>query len=66
MSAHDTWLANYRHTVEQMWCENPKCDNHQSSITVDYEEEYGQGWTQPEECPICHGPLTFDAPSDAT
>ena len=59
MSAHDRYLARYSRRNEEMWCVNLKCDNHENSIDVVYEEEYGQGWTTPEDCPICHSDLTF-------
>ena len=59
MSAHDRWLARYRHSEEEMFCANRDCPHHEG-ITVDYEEEYGQGWTTPEECPLCHGELLWE------
>lgn len=62
MSAHDRWLANYKHSVETAYCTRAGCDNHLDGLVVDYEEEYGQGWTQPEDCPLCHHDLTFDRP----
>ena len=62
MSAHDRWLANYHQNVETAYCTNATCGNHADGLTVLYEEEYGQGWTTPEECPLCYGDLTFDAP----
>jgi hypothetical protein len=65
MSAHDRWLAHYTHSEETAYCTNPKCDNHADGIAVHYEEEYGQGWTTPEDCPVCHANLTFDRPSEA-
>ena len=68
--AHDAMLANYHHSYETMWCENPTCANHQDGLTVLYESEYGQGWTTPEDCPLCHGHLNDEPgqydPSDAT
>lgn len=64
MSAHDRYLARYQHYVTDAWCANPACANHRDPIIVDYEEEYGAGWTQPEECPVCHSGLTLDAPED--
>lgn len=62
MSAHDRWLAHYNTSLVTMWCLNPSCDNHTEPVTVRYEEEYGQGWTTPEDCPSCHADLTFDKP----
>lgn len=59
MSDHDRYLAAYSRRPEEMWCVNRECENHENSIDVVYEEEYGQGWTTPEECPICHSDLTF-------
>ena len=65
MSAHDRWLANYRHTVTDAWCVHTGCENNTSPIAVDYEEEYGQGWIQPEDCPVCGSELTLDCPKEA-
>jgi hypothetical protein len=61
---HDTWLARHRRTVETAWCENTACPNHREPIDVNYEEEYGQGWIVPEDCPRCHHELTLDEPPD--
>lgn len=63
---HDRWLADYHHHVTEAWCENPFCEHHENSVTVDYESEYGTSWIQPEECPICHGSLTLDRPPEPT
>lgn len=65
MSAHDRWLANYHFSEEVAYCEKIDCPNAEG-IAVYYEEEYGQGWTTPEDCPICHGHLTFERPPEAT
>ena len=63
-SPHDRYLAAYRRRDEEMWCVNRECANHENSIDVTYEEEYGQGWTTPEDCPLCHSDLTFDKPDE--
>ena len=63
MSDHDRWLARYRHHVQEVFCTNPKCTNHEG-IEVEYEEEYGMGWTTPEDCPVCHHEFMFDPPTD--
>jgi hypothetical protein len=60
-SQHDRWLANYHASSETAYCQDASCPNAEG-IAVYYEEEYGQGWTTPEDCPICNGPLGFDAP----
>ena len=65
MSAHDRWLANYHASSETAYCQNAKCENAEG-ISVYYESEYGQGWTTPEDCPVCGGELGFDAPQEAT
>ncbi len=65
MSAHDTWLAAYYHSVETAYCQTRDCPN-ADGITVDYEKENGIGWIQPEECPLCNGELSFDRLPEAT
>ena len=62
MSAHDNWLAGYRKSTTEVWCSNPACDLYEDGLIVDYEEEYGAGWTTPEECPRCGADLLFDKP----
>jgi len=59
---HDRWLANYQHRTEEVWCSNPKCDNYEDGLDVLYEEEFGAGWTTPDECPRCGSELLFDKP----
>ena len=59
MSAHDRWLANYHSSSETAYCQNGGCSNAEG-ISVYYESEYGQGWTTPEDCPLCGGELSFD------
>ncbi len=66
MSAHDRWLSAYYHSVETAYCQNTSCTNSEDGVTVDYEKENGQGWIQPEDCPICGRELDFDRPPEAT
>jgi hypothetical protein len=63
MSAHDRWLAGYRHEVVEVYCQNPECV-HADGIEADYEVEYGQGSLVPEECPLCHCALDFTKPEE--
>lgn len=60
MSAHDRYLAGHaRYAVDIA------CDNCGANFSGEYEEEYGTGWLDPEECPECNSTdLTFDAMSD--
>jgi hypothetical protein len=62
-SAHDRWLANYHSSVETAYCQDYDCPG-SDGVTVDYEEEYGQGSIRPEECPDCRGPLGWDCPTE--
>lgn len=61
---YDSYLAGYRRQTVEVWCRNKECDNHSGPTTVTYEEEYGAGWTTPEECDRCGGEWTFDAPDE--
>lgn len=63
MTAHDQWLARYRHSYETAYCQDWRCEN-AGGITVEYEEEYGQGSIRPEECPVCGGELGWDRPEE--
>lgn len=65
MSAHDRWLANYRSYETEVYCTNRACVRFGQPQTVRYEEEYGQGWTTPEECEDCKGgEFSFDPPPE--
>ena len=64
MSAHDRWLANYHQYGTTAWCVRSGCEHHTEGIGVLYVSEYGQGWTEPEDCPLCGGQLTLDVPAE--
>ena len=64
MSAHDRWLANYSSQQTDAYCVNPKCERYGEPQSVRYEQEYGQGWITPEECPECKDGLDLDAPPE--
>lgn len=64
MSAHDTWLANYRRGTTQAWCANKACVNHEDGLEIDTETEYGMTVCLPEECPSCNGEWLFDKPDE--
>jgi hypothetical protein len=53
--AHERHLARYRRRDVEVFCSNEGCVN-AAGATVLYEEEYGQGWLSPEECPACGHP----------
>lgn len=60
MSAHDRYLAGHCSYPVDIRCLS--CDNSFSGL---YEEEFGAGWTDPEECPECGGTdLDIEAMSD--
>lgn len=60
MSAHDRYLAGARSYPVDILCRS--CDNSFSGV---YEEEYGAGLTDPEECPECGSTdLDVEAMSD--
>lgn len=61
--AHDRYLANYHRSVQTVYCQNYDCPG-SDGVTVDYEEEYGQGSIWPEECPECGGALDWDRPPE--
>ena len=48
MSAHDRHLAGFRHSAVMARC--LACGE---EFDADLVEEYGQSWTDPEECPKC-------------
>lgn len=62
--AHARHLASYRRGEVEVYCINRSCDHFGDPTVVTYEEEYGQGWTDPEECPYCHGEWSYDQPDD--
>lgn len=64
MSDHDRWLAGYSRSEVQVWCSKVDCELHVDGITITHESENGQGWTTPEECPVCHSHWLFDQPTE--
>jgi len=63
-SQHDRWLANYRRYDTEVYCATRACPEYGKALKVTYEEEYGQGWTTPEECSECGAQFSFDAPPE--
>jgi hypothetical protein len=63
-AAHERHLAAYRTSRAEVWCRNPKCDNHTGPTAVRFEMEYGQGWYTPEECDRCGGEWTEEPPGE--
>lgn len=62
-SPYDEHLALYRQYTVEVWCSNPHCTVHEDGETVLYASEYGQGWLEPEECPLCGGEWLEDRPA---
>lgn len=52
MTAHDRYLAGFSTHPVEITCRNDECGH-----VFDGQEtsEYGQSWTEPEECPECGG-----------
>lgn len=63
MSAHDRYLAAYRRWTQTLYCTRPGCEN-RDGITALIESEYGQSWSDPEDCPLCGGDLSDDQPQE--
>ena len=63
LPGYDQWLAGYGMSYAEVWCDNRTCANHQGT-EVRYVSEYGQGWYEPEECPLCGGEWLDTAPAD--
>ena len=57
--AHENHLASRRSQAVVVYCHNRSCERYGEGINALYEEEYGQGWTTPEDCE-CGRPWSFD------
>jgi len=62
LPGYDTWLGRYHCSEITVYCVNAACPN-ADGLTALYENEYGQGWITPEDCPVCHSEL-LDEPKE--
>jgi hypothetical protein len=63
LEGYDRWLARYRKGNADAWCSNAECQYHDGT-TVTVEEEYGQRWATPEECPLCNSDWLYEPPKE--
>ncbi len=62
LPGYDAWLSGYQQYPIEAYCTKRDCPN-ADGVTVSYTREYGQGWIEPEDCPICNSELSLD-PND--
>lgn len=64
--ALDRWITGGRYSshYDVAWCANKACVMYAREIDVKIEEEYGQGWATPEDCPTCNEPLVWEKPEE--
>lgn len=62
--SHDSYLAGYRRYLVRLRCCDSNNEECEWAGDGELEEEYGQSWSTPEECPVCHGQLEVEGEAD--